>query len=340
MISKIDKMQLQLIKKHFTTLSLILWTTLQFTPVIAQDSEEIKIDQIKGNVKSVVETRTMTLGEEKELWRRETRELGLDSKGNIIKNDLVRSFPDDYQYGFTRVYDSLTNLLKIEYVHLNHDTLETNIYQRDSLNRIKDILTYDGERLSKLTRYLYLKNNTENHQEISQRKKDTSNNFFQYDEEGNLLKEFIQTNHFEHMIIHKYDEKNRLIETKSLILKSPSGLILTINEDEENELSEANVVGDVEDFRNYILQFEYNSKGECIREIRRLIDHRIYYDLTYSYNENGLITKINRANSVCCDAYKNEIKYEFDSKGNWIRKELVGTGSILYVTTRIIEYHQ
>ena len=137
---------------------------------------------------------------------------------------------------------------------------------------------------------------------------------YKCDEKGNIIEETIYRpcDKKESYSSFKYDERENIIEYMNyaddgrLIMKT----VLTY--DNKNNLIEGNNSSDNEIYSNRAV-FRYDDKNNCIGFT--------------SYKKDGSLS------------FNHEYKYEYDSRGNWIKKTTYYNGNATMITVREIKYY-
>ena len=131
----------------------------------------------------------------------------------------------------------------------------------------------------------------------------------------------------------KYDYSGNLIE--SAVYSDDDLISTTYVKNDMNGLPiEEKTVSD-DYVRKSICEYD---KDKNLIETTMFFDEVIELKLTYFYNEKGLHKKMNIVDSEG-EKYTNEIKYVYDTKGNWVRYYIFRDGENIQINERTIEYY-
>jgi YD repeat-containing protein len=162
--------------------------------------------------------------------------------------------------------------------------------------------------------------------------------FYLYDVKGNMIENKMLTIKRDTPVtkkIYKYDDKNNLKEMDLYSKNKYMNKWLFKYDEKGNELEESKFDSSNAFVEKWI--FEYNAFGN--KNEMALYTDSLIERFVYSYNEHGDVTEeilYGRFNMVYHD---NLYKYQYDDKGNWVRK-IYSVGSTQKTNTvRVFEYY-
>ncbi|WP_417266590.1 hypothetical protein [Brumimicrobium sp.] len=295
-------------------------------------------EELKGNVKSVQYHSTTYISEDEEDWWIEDCEYRYNEQGFLIESSLSRKIYDDYQNGIYRIFDETGTYCLVEYEIRDSDTASATKFKYDSLNRVIEEFYYRND-FSNTFYKVYDHNGYLSKEYALIRGRDTSSNIYQYDDLGRKIKDIDTSYSCVIVKTWKYDVYSNIIQEKSDLKKAPKTTIFTINEDGTREKKVLD--NNPDDDRNYQIDYSYNDLNQIVHEIRKYLDGRVQYDVTYEYNQNGDIIVKSYLDLENNDNGRVEmvIEYEYDSKGNWISRTSYYEDTLDQEETRKIEYY-
>lgn len=254
------------------------------------------------------------------------------NSGEIVKDERV-----DYRFSYGQ-FDMITGEGNSKFIY-NEDgsMMEGEVYNRDGELEYKIIYSYDDDGYlieRRLNNYVInnsyqwkLKNHTDKNPYLSESEQT-------YDSKGKLIITEERV----------FDNSGKTIELRTTFIESDSDNIIRITKMEYD--SNNNLVREEKISENSIIEYSYNDKGllENVDNYDSEMRKKGYGNKMYKYNENGDIIEVET------DFVKNKYEYEYDEKGNWIRRTQTysyskGDSSFLkewnpVLTERNIEYFE
>jgi YD repeat-containing protein len=172
-------------------------------------------------------------------------------------------------------------------------------------------------------------------QEYNENKTRTINYKNKYDNEGYLIE--CKTDAGTDIIKYKYDEKKRLIEkTNWYSIEKDKYVISTIvtyaYDDNDNLIFERSINSDNFDYSNSYIYDSNNAKISA--NINGFDNHTESGMFKYKYDKNG-----NLISEESIDGSITKYEYEFDSKGNWVKRIIYFTSDNVQIERRRIVYY-
>jgi len=294
---------------------------------VYQDAPNWSSENLKGEVKFIEEKSFNGIEQNGEYvakspgwqytWERDTKSF-YDSLGNLIKVDFYSSGKIERSEIF-----KYENLKLIESIRLFHHR----IFEYDDLGRIK-IEYYKNQQPETI----------KSGNESPVNKSTFSKIEYFYDNSGNLIlkKETEPSNSSQSIDSIFYDAQNRPIK----ILSYYNDIIdfQVLNYDSNGNILQL-ATGDSEDGLMEKTIYSYENNQLTIEEWELYTDNQPDGKVIYYY-EGGNEVKTVETESDGSVTNTTDTTYEFDQKGNWIKKTMIDSddGNI-YIVTRKIEYY-
>jgi hypothetical protein len=199
-------------------------------------------------------------------------------------------------------------------------------------------------------------------------KKVQSKNVFKYDANGNMieLSNYKTDGKVNSTIRSTYDANGKLIKEETLLGNGKVDLVSTIKTDAKgNKIEQEDVrpMGNI--IFNYKYYYKYDEKGQLTERIAYRGNGTFLFKYIFNYDDNGnriewiqqgpdssvvgkVIYKYNEKNALSEQTEYNgsgSIKaiytysYEFDKKGNWIRRKKMQDGKVVEIKERDVKYY-
>ncbi len=193
----------------------------------------------------------------------------------------------------------------------------------------------------------------------------TDKTTYMYDSKGNVNEEnvYLASEYIQYKAINKYDKKNRKISearydkaSKKLYetLSSYDGDNLvkkyTVNEKGETDYSEeftydakgnmiTHSIFERYDNSNTLNSYQYDDNGNKIEWIVAK-NEKPFMTAIYTYDSKNNTTSITVTDASGTEVDKREYAYEYDQKGNWIKKTIKVKGIPQFIEERQITYYE
>lgn len=188
---------------------------------------------------------------------------------------------------------------------------------------------------------------------------------YEYDKKGNLIKEniFLREETIQFVTSYRYDEKNRKIEETSHDGKG-NFIYRTNFEFNGDKLASVETIDSDEKTLVKIDKYTYDNNGNRVKEYSFRTADKLETVEDYTYNENNKRTswvltqnnelkakitfsydeKGNLTESITSDSKDNQLEavsyaYEYDTKGNWVKKTVRRNDAPFVVVERKITYY-
>ena len=164
---------------------------------------------------------------------------------------------------------------------------------------------------------------------------------YNYDEQGNLIKEcsFYKDNSFGQIFTYKYDSKGNKIDMSSFYEEDQLLYRNTYEYDSKGNIIKQNSFGKDNGFNGYTI-FKYDEKGNKIERNYYNKNDTLEAKTCYKYDKQG--NKIEAKNYKANGDLKeiNTYKYKYDKKYNWIEKKSIsGNNNVNETIKRKIVYY-
>jgi hypothetical protein len=230
-----------------------------------------------------------------------------------------------------------------KYDHVELGELESNVHiftfnSRGELVDMRDI-DKDGNLVA-----WYVTEYDKNNKKVLEKKYDKDNNLagystFVYTKKGQIKQEdaFSPTGEFLYSFIFEYDRDDNMVLRKRIGADKEDGISTVYEYNAGRNLAGEKLFNKTGNIINS-KQFSYNSKGLLLEDKRLDKDGAVRMVITYAYDENGNKTQITTSQKNSSSTVVN-IRYEFDTKGNWIKQIIFHNEVIpVRVITREIIY--
>ena len=134
---------------------------------------------------------------------------------------------------------------------------------------------------------------------------------FKNDDSGCKIEEYSTS----YKTIFKYNDKKKLVEEQQYSILANGSVLL-----------------------NKIITYEYDKKGNVTNHSEKNAEGKVFSSETYSYNENGFVSKILSFSTLREGYNKETFEYEYDSNKNWIKKTNFIANKPEYIEEREIVY--
>ena len=166
---------------------------------------------------------------------------------------------------------------------------------------------------------------------------------YRYDDNGRKIEEhhIKPDGSLEHNVTYKYDARGNCTEWASF---SARGVLVgkqTFYYDAKNNNTQEVWWFLADSSRNQKLVYTYNDKGQEVERKKYTLSDSLKYKDVSSYDYTGSLMKMERfdtGNNIV-PGFSNTYQYEYDKKGNWIKKEVQAKGKTGYLYLRKIEYY-
>lgn len=167
---------------------------------------------------------------------------------------------------------------------------------------------------------------------------DTIHHYFEYDSEGRITKDSYIEKKRKKITAWKYDDNGILLEET---FWDTNWIAVAYNEPDENQivLKEEDYNGEPNTSGSYHTTFEYNEKGQIIREQVTNIEQTDHWETIKTYDKNGFLITMQASNITEGGGLNVSYHYKFDRQGNWIKKTTKVNGKSQQKEKRSITYY-
>ncbi len=267
-----------------------------------------------------------------------------DAKGNKIKQNHYN--PDGTVLSASKYkYDSAENMLE-SVLTAKGKILHREVYAYDEKGNVSQATFYKaGDTLLKKDTYKYDENGNEieKDEEENAPVKKVAKHYYPYDANGNKVKENVFTSGGSLNQAHawKYDMNGRMVEEDNFTNKgTPQDKFVYKYDDQGNNLEcdAYHADGSLSSKQT----FKYNLKGLKIEEDDYNFEGKLVKYYTYGYDDKG-----NEKEYKMFNIYGNDKQmdiadtylFEYDKKGNWIKKTDLKIDGAIVLTEREIMYY-
>ena len=295
-------------------------------------------EDLNGNVKAVYYNSVTFVGENESDWWTEESSKYYNEQGFLTESNTRQVMFGEYIEGVFRIFDEQGEQCLIEYFILNDDTISTSYFDYDSLSRVKKCIFFSRDKHWSTYNYSYnKKGRLDECLVVLEKSKAKIRDVYKYDVFGNKTKHSHTSDNYVVVKTWKYDKHGNIVLEKSELKKAPSTTVVTLNDNGAREVKRVNNFSD--DDRNYVISFEYNQINQIIREVKKYLDGRTWYDYAYTYNNRGFVETKTFLNAKCCDDGVMSYTYKYDNMGNWISIIQSGPSALDMEKHREIEYY-
>ncbi|MGZ4058043.1 MAG: hypothetical protein ACXVPU_03400 [Bacteroidia bacterium] len=164
---------------------------------------------------------------------------------------------------------------------------------------------------------------------------------YKYDEKGKLVEEidkYKSDSTLEKKTIWKYDAKGNNIEATDYKPNGDLSTKSTFEYDEKGNEIQCDMYG-IDGKITYVYKWEYDKSGnKIIEELYDFGGKFLNSKKTFSYDNKGNTIEEKDYNSTGSLKATIDYKYDFDTRGNWIKRTELDDNTIVFITLREITY--